>query len=147
MRRRLSEVLKRKHPVGRRGACLLAIGYLEFIYGLAMVAEPAFRARPGIDVATTILPGLAWGILWVIFGALAMLGGLMPTGYDRHGFRAAYPMPVIWGTNYLVSVLLGEYASGWISGLAVSSIWFGYAFLVLAVSGMIGVEDLRDNRE
>jgi hypothetical protein len=138
----IRKAFKKLH-VGRRGACLIAIGYLEFIYGLAMVAEPNFRARPGIDVATTVLPGVVWGYLWVIFGTLAILGAFLPTGYDRHGFRAAYPMPVIWGTNYLVSVLLGEYANGWIAGLAVSSIWYGYAFLILAVSGMIGVEDLR----
>lgn len=108
-----------------------------------MVVEPDFRARPGIDVVTTFLPGIVLGFLWVIFGAIAILGAFLPTGYDRHGFRSAYPMPVIWGTNYLVSVLLGDYESGWTSGLAVSSIWFGYAFLILAVSGMIGVEDIR----
>ena len=141
---KLSKILKREHPIGRRGSCLLAIGYLEFIYGLAMVAEPDFRARPGIDVITAFVPGFVLGVMWVGFGVVTMIGSLLPTGFDRHGFRAAYPMPVVWGTNYLVSVMLGEYESGWVSGLAVSSIWFGYAFLILAVSGMIGVEDIRD---
>lgn len=132
--------------IGRRGGCLIAIGYLEFVYGLAMVAEPAFRARPGIDVVTTFIPGEVWGWLWVVFGVLAILGAFLPTGYDRHGFRAAYPMPVIWGTNYLLSTIVGESETGWVSGLAVSSIWYGYAFLILAVSGMIGVEDIRDRK-
>lgn len=143
-RRTLAEALKQKHPIGRRGACLMSIGYLEFVYGLAMVAEPLFRVRPGIDVITTFIPGLALGIMWVVFGAMTIIGGLLPTGFDRHGFRAALPMPMLWGMNYVISVALGQYASGWVSGLAVASIWFGYVFIVLTASGMIGVEDLRE---
>lgn len=130
---------------GRRGACLLALGWLEFVYGLAMILEPAFRYRPGLGVVAYFIPGLVLGFMWFGFGLATMAGAFLKTPYDRHGFRAAYPMPLLWAMNYFASVATGDYIAGWLAGVAAGTIWLGYAFIVLTVSGMVGVEDIRND--
>jgi len=143
--------LRPKHFIGRRGACLLAIGYIEAIQGLATILNPLYRARPQVDVITTFVPGLALGWMWLLLGLTAMVAGFFKTGFDKYGFWAAYPMPLLWGTNYLVSGFIGNYdkvpgAGLWVV-ITASTIWYGFAFLILAVSGMIGAEQIRIREE
>jgi hypothetical protein len=120
-------------PIGRRGACLMIFGFVPFAIGGALFVQPTGvkgQSR-GIPVLDQIAPAACWSVIWMALGAAAFLCAFATRRGTGFGYVLAFLLPLVWGASYLVSWLLGELVTGWISAV----IYLGYSLLVMIISG------------
>ncbi len=119
--------------IGRRGACLLIFGFIPFMVGGALFAQPTDRSGKSrtIPVLEYLAPAEFWSVIWMIFGVGVMFCSLGGWRWLRRGYVVGYVLPTFWGAGYLASWALGELVTGWISGL----VYLGYSLLVIVISG------------
>jgi hypothetical protein len=119
--------------IGRRGACLMIFGFIPFAVGGALFVQPtgvAGQSR-GIPVLVHIAPAPVWSIVWMVLGVTAVTCAFSTWRYIRFGYVLAFLLPLVWGASYLISWMLGELVTGWISAV----IYLGYSLLVMIISG------------
>lgn len=119
--------------IGRRGVCLLVFGLVPLAVGGSFFFQPTNQAggRRTIPVLEDIAPALWWSWAWVVLGAFAMLCAFGGWRWVQRGLIIGYILPLIWGAASLISWLLGELVTGWISAV----IYLGYSLLVTVVAG------------
>lgn len=143
MVRRVSETWERLRIMcGRRGLVIILVCSLELMLGSATLSAPpiTFEMLPLLRAITPV----AWGWIQIVL-AIAALGFVTrQTGKDRFGFQLLFFPPAIWGLAYLSSVALGDWPLGVFNGIRAAVLWLGYAFMILVVSGMIGIEELKE---
>lgn len=104
----------RRHA-GRRGGFLLITGTGQVCWGAGIVTDPPSTA--GLRLLTDRCPIEAWGWLWVVCGAVAMVSAFVRVGRDGAGFIAVYLPPVTWATAYAAAAVTGEFSRGvWVAG-------------------------------
>lgn len=119
--------------IGRRGVCLLVFGLVPAMIGVSFFAQPTSQAGRdrGIPALDDIAPASWWAWAWLVLGIVAMACALGGWRAIRIGFVIGYILPLIWGAANLISWLLGELVTGWISAV----IYLGYSLLVTVISG------------
>lgn len=133
----------RKQAIGRRGAVLMALGFVQVMIGWAtLAANPANLAALPILNSTT--PAVV-GTTQIVFGFLGALFAFTSTPRDIKGFQLLSLTPFVYGFSYLFSGILGHYPLGMVYAVRGGVLWFGYALVPLIVSGMIGVRELNSS--
>ncbi|GAA4560497.1 hypothetical protein [Planotetraspora kaengkrachanensis] len=118
------------HRIGRRGASLLFVALLNFVYAVSLLTiPPESRGSPGIAFLELLLPLPMWAAIWGTVGLTCMVQALMLT--DRLAFAAASLLMVVWGTVYLLGWAVGEIPRGFVSAV----IWLGFAGWLAIISG------------
>lgn len=119
--------------IGRRGACLIVFGLVPAMVGLSYFVQPTSQAgrNRGIPALDDIAPAEVWAWAWVVLGIVTMLCAFGGWRWIQRGFVIGYLLPLIWGFANLISWMLGELVTGWISAV----IYLGYSLLVTVISG------------
>lgn len=124
--------MKPNKRFGRRGAALLVLGALSFVYGLAVFnAQPP--PEPGSDavvsqtiVLYSIMPWVWWAWCWVATGVLAIFQALLRRA-DRWAFTFLSFMWIIWtaalATGHIVEPGTRTYVAPLIYGVVVLLIY------------------------
>lgn len=113
--------------VGYRGAVLLLLAMIDFVYGGTML--PGVTSVSGTyRYADTILPLPLWGAGWVAVGVVCVVQALQSRDYIA--FAAAQLIKVMWATVGIAGWLTGQIPYGQLT----SVIWVGAAGIVLVVS-------------
>lgn len=121
-RNRLRDLTRR---IGRRGAILLSLAFIDGIYGVGLLNRPPeARAQPVYVWISGLAPLPVWGSLWL---AVAVTCAAMAfVAYDVAAFTAAMALKVVWGTLAGAGWVLGEVPRGYVS----TAIWYFAAFIV-----------------
>lgn len=104
--------------LGRRGAILLCYGAVWALYGYAQVVSPPPDQR-GLQPLLELISLTAWGWLWVVAGAVAMVSAWLPQGVDWVAYPALQLVVLPWMGCYLMTWIVGDYPRGWIA----ASVW------------------------
>ena len=113
------------HRVGRRGAFLLFLALVDFIYGysILLIANPVWSR---IDL---FLPSVAWGIIWIAVGFICLVQAFFTI--DRLAYSLAVGTKVVWSLAMFSSwVFTGTNPVGWVSG----TLFLGFAAITSIVS-------------
>lgn len=112
------------HRLGHRGAFLLFLAILDFLYGYSIITEPV----PGLGSYDTFLPVPAWGWIWVGVGVICLLRA--PFARDRVAYASAAGLKVAWAGLFAHLWLIQDFPRGWVSVV----IWLCFAATVLIIS-------------
>lgn len=125
--------------LGRRGAFLLFLAALDAVVGYSERAPLPWglTTRQVYQSFIDVMPINGWvAAAWTV-GALCAVGAVWHPARNA-AFSAAELLKVSWGAVYLCGWLNDD--PGMIRGYLSAVIWFGFAFVVLLVSGW------RENR-
>ncbi|MFI1607865.1 hypothetical protein ACH4YN_38125 [Streptomyces griseofuscus] len=116
-----------------RGAFLVTIGAAWVGYGLGIICDPRYGTARGLVHITAYVPLRVLGCMWVVCGAVSVLGALLGCARGQAtGFLAIATPAAIWGAAFTITWAGGGYPSA--SGSACG--WAGFALGILWVSGM-----------
>lgn len=109
---------------GRRGAFLAFLAVLDVAYGYSLFVTAA--PQRAFDL---LLPWQAWGIIWMVTGAVCASG--IFARRDRLQFTAAAGLKAAWGCLFADIWIEQHYPRGWVSVV----VWLAFAATVLIISG------------
>lgn len=114
--------------IGRRGAWLLFLAFVDLLYGLGL---PELLRRPtsGLAFLTSLLPAQVWAGLWVAVAAACLIQAFVVR--DRVAFSAGALLMMLWGMFHLVGWLLIDVPRGQIG----AAIFLAFAGVTLLISG------------
>jgi hypothetical protein len=112
--------------VGRRGAFLLFLAVLDFVYAWALhLATTPQQAHVQPDY---LLPWQVWAV-WYVVAGLANLAGAFAKK-DMWAFAQAALLKAAWGSLSLILWFRGQQPNGWLSAV----IWLCLAATVLVIA-------------
>lgn len=108
--------------VGFRGATLLWLMLLDFVYGLSLL-RPAPEASQSASIrwVAQILPLPAWGAAWSAMGVLLAVYAFRRR--DAAAFAVAVTWKVVWGLLFLIGWIVGAVDRGWVAAV----VWLAFA--------------------
>lgn len=118
--------------VGRRGAVLLFLALLDFVYAFSLC-----RPSGGGTIAPLLLDlasphVFAWA--WLVVGALCLAGALGRRRFpvlDIWPFLAAVLIKIFWAALFVFGWMAGEVERGWLGG----AVWLAFGVLVMTLAG------------
>lgn len=121
--------------MGRRGAVLIVLGLVDFVYGWVRLIHPGPGSPAPPDSLAQLLPFLppteavvAWGLAWWVTGVFCVVNAFRLS--DRWGFGMAMGIKVTWSAANLVA---------WIEGVpnsaAATTVWVLAAWMVFVIAG------------
>lgn len=117
---------------GRRGAWLIILGAVWFVFGLGVLLDP-IPPRPG--VLSDYLPAWVDAAGWWVTGVVAVAAGLRGDREDWWGHVALYVMPAVrlvsfafswllWlGSSVVAATFPDAHVLGWAPGWYAASVW------------------------
>lgn len=117
------------YPVGRRGAFLIFLAMLDWVYGLALLyPSPQSLTNPTYVFLNRIFPLPVWASLWIIVGTLCFAFAFRVN--DAIGYAAAMFIKVLWGLTFLLGWIFAGVERGYLS----AAIWLAFAGLLALVA-------------
>jgi hypothetical protein len=127
-------VIRVIHRVGRRGAYLLFLALLDFIYAYALfVPTPRAMATPTYTFLAQMFPLephfvlMLWGMAWAAVGFVCLVTAF--SAQDAIGYAVAIFLKILWASIFLLGWLFADVERGYLS----TAIWGAFA----AVTGLI----------
>ena len=116
--------------LGYRGAFLLFLAIIDFIYGW-FLAHPTPESRDTSQFVWRdhIMPTQAWGGIWIGVGAALLISAFMRQ--DRIGYALALALKIGWAFVAVAGGLTGHVQGSWTA----VAIWGGFAALTVLESG------------
>lgn len=128
-------------PWRRHSLVLLVAGVVYVLIGLAYTALPTTGVRgSALRVALAVLPLAAWGIVFIVVGALAIVSSRWPPASETWGYTAMSTLSTLWACFYAFGIALGAPVSNTTGAL----LWAVIAFLWWAISGLVNPDDMKD---
>jgi hypothetical protein len=110
------------HRIGHRGAFLLFLSLLDFLYGYSLLAIPRQQWQG-------VLPMQVWGWIWIAGGFICLIGATLK--HDRIPFAAAATLKAGWATAWVKIWLFDPNTKlAWVS----VAVWSAFSALVVIVS-------------
>jgi hypothetical protein len=113
-----------KSRVGHRGAFLLFLAVLDFLYGYSLITV----TRAALGRYTMLIPVQAWGWGWISVGVVLLAGAVVK--WDLFAFVTSAMFKFAWMSLWVQLWLVQGYPDGWIS----VTIWGSFAAVVLVVA-------------
>lgn len=117
------------HTIGRRGAFLLFLALLDFIYAFSLLT-PSMEAKATPTLA--FLAGVGglwlWAILWGTVGFICLVTAFLKK--DAVGFGAAMFIKILWALLFLMGWLFADVERGYLS----TTIWGSFALILSLVA-------------
>lgn len=118
---------------GRRGVFLAIFGVIYVAIGLSYIfPTPTSTIRRTVEWLPIPYVLAAFGLAWLIAGAVALAAAFQPLPDDRFGFEALAGVACGWTVVNLTSWVLGYSVRGWVSALI-------FALLAAAVQTVAGM--------
>ena len=120
-----------RRRIGRRGAVLLVLAFVDFVVGWSYVAptDDVLRA-PNTLWREQWAPAGVWGALWFGVGLLCLIAAF--TRQDMIGYTAAVGLKLLWATMEATGWIAGQIPLGYRPAI----IWAGFAVLIMIVAGL-----------
>lgn len=115
--------------VGRRGACLLALGILDVVIGWSVWIAPQSPLTLFRHIPSWVL-----GLSWIFAGVVALIS-IRRKQQDSWGFIGAWAVPFIWGSLFVAEMCAPSDILGVWAGIRAVVTYWGYAALVMVISG------------
>lgn len=135
-------VTRLRYRIGRRGACLLSLAFIDAVIGASLLGPQAraqARLIPAYRVLFSSLPVSVWAVAWIAVGALCAVQAFVK--HDQWAYAAAVGIKVTWAAGTFASWLLYHAPRAWLAGLT----WAVIAGLVGVINGWPEVpQPLRD---
>jgi hypothetical protein len=115
--------------VGRRGAFLLFLAILDWIYAyaLAFPTPVAIKSPTYTFLATTFsLP--VWASVWAIVGTICFVFAFRER--DAPGYAAAMFLKILWAVTFLLGWIFADVERGYLS----TAIWGAFAAVLALIS-------------
>ena len=121
----------------RRHSLVLAVGGgVYFLVGLAYLVVPMSESRAqGLKLPLALADMEVWGVIWMLFGALAFASTRWPPASETWGYTAMSSLSSLWACFYVFGEPRGANALGVL-------VWALFSFLWWAVSGLRNPEEL-----
>lgn len=115
--------------LGHRGAILLVLSVIDFLYGMSLIwPTPELRSSAGTVWREHYGPIGAWGAAWVVVGVIVLVFAFRPR--DAFGFATAIGWKIIWSATALASWVFGGVDRGWVTTI----VWLTFAAMIAVVS-------------
>jgi hypothetical protein len=120
----------------KRHSLVLAVaGTVYICTGVTyMTTEPTNSRLSALRVAIDWMPLSAWGIVFMLVGALAILSSRWPPASETWGYTALTSLSIGWAGFYLCAIPLGAPAGQNFTGALA---WGLLGFLWWAISGLV----------
>lgn len=129
-------------PWQRHSLVLSVAAFFYAAYGVTYIALPQGSLRAAsLELPRNLMPLWAWGFLWVSVGVGALLSTRWPPWSKTWGYVLLAGMATLWGSQYLLGVLLLNTPATSLSGALV---WYLVAFIWWAISGLVNPDDIPD---
>jgi hypothetical protein len=114
---------KLRDRIGHRGAFLLFLALLDFLYGWSLIITPAPDLR-------NVLPFEVWGVVWIVGGFACLIGAFMRM--DRISYGVAATVKAGWAAVWLkIWLFNGDIIPrAWVS----VAIWAAFSGIVIIIS-------------
>jgi hypothetical protein len=132
VRIRLQWLFALRARVGRRGAALLAFGFLDCAIGWSLLdsqSQTQVRAAPAYRAIVAAAPLPVWAWLWLAVGVLC--AGQAFARRDRWGYTAAIIVMVLWAGGFATAWLVYRAQRAWVG----AATWAVLAGLVSVCAG------------
>lgn len=117
--------------VGRRGMCLIAIGWILIVGGQQYISSPPKGPQAEyLQYIVEVMPICHWGIVWVVAGLLCIFSSFFKK-LEPLGFGIAEFLLLFWG----FAIAFAFAAHGYYRSIFGSSLYLGMACLFLVISG------------
>lgn len=120
------------HQVGRRGAFLLFLAFLDTIFGYFILYPPPEE----IAQKYPFWPPWAWGAAWLAVAAACLLGAFLRR--DRIPYTMASLIKTAWGLRYAWLWFTGSAPFAWVS----TTLWLCFSAIVLVVASWPEVSEV-----
>lgn len=109
--------------IGHRGAFLLFLSLLDFLYGYGMLVTPVKHLKD-------VLPFHTWGFIWIIAGIVLLIGSFVKR--DRIAFGVAATLKAAWAAQWIMLTVYDETKihNAWMNVV----LWAAFSGLVVVVS-------------
>lgn len=128
---------RRLRPWRRHSLVLLIAGVIYFLLGLVLAfVEPTPTRESALRVIAWA-PWWAWGLLWMVAGAAAVVSSRWPEGAETWGYSVVSGVAALWAAVYVGGFVLGAGPSSFSGALV-------YALLGLlwwAISGLVNPDE------
>ena len=112
---------KLRNRIGHRGAFLLFLALLDFLYGWSLLVVPAPELKH-------VLPFHVWGFIWIAGGVACLIGAFLRM--DRIPYGVAATVKAGWAMAWVKIWVFNDIPRAWVS----VAIWAAFAGLVVIVS-------------
>lgn len=117
--------------LGRRGGVLLALAFVDLVYGYALVNPADEQARSSAYLwRDHIMPTEAWGVIWIVVGVTLALNAFLRR--DRVGYALAVALKMGWAAICLASFVVGHVPQGYLA----AAYWLAMAVIAMIVAGL-----------
>lgn len=126
----------------QRHSWVLAVGGLIYIAlgGVLALTDPTPQRTAGLKLALVLAPLEAWGTLWIVVGALAIVSSRWPPASKTWGYSAMTGLAACWAGVYLIGVLLLDTPGSGVTGALVYAL---LGFMWWAIAGLVNPDDIR----
>ena len=123
----------RRVKISRRDAFLVLFGVVWVLFGWYILSlTPAMKALvKEVDLYYGVLPVTAWGVIWVVCGAVAVVCGFWHR-FDWVGFAVAIFPPLIWAIFSFLEEFHRPATKPWANGI----LYLALAGAIWLVAGM-----------
>lgn len=119
--------------VGRRGAVLLFLALLDFVYAFSL-CRPASPLTAQTQFLVDVAPLDAFALAWAVVGILCLAGAFFRRRwpwFDVWPFLGAIMIKIFWAVMLGLAWMVAGVERGWVS----AAVWLALAALVVALAG------------
>lgn len=121
-------------PWQQHSQVLIVSGAAYFAFGVSYATTEATDARhASLVLAKVIMPIHAWGVVWLVAGALVIISARWPPVSETWGYSVLTALSSAWAFFYFAGVLFLDAPASAISGAV---LWGLVAYLWYAISGL-----------
>lgn len=119
-----------KHRIGRRGASLFFLSFLDIVFGWSLLnPEPALKDSPAYKYIERYFSLNTWGAIWICTGIICLIGAFLKR--DSFSFACAMLLKFVWGSVSFFSWLNAGVYRGYVG----AAIWIAFAGFVGVLAG------------
>ncbi|SRR6266536_3075455 len=117
------------HRVGRRGAFLLFLALLDWVYAIGLAfPSPSIIRNPIYLFLTDILPLQLWSFIWATVGTVCLIYAFRR--YDAPAYAAAMFLKTLWALIFLLGWMFASVERGYLA----TAVWGSFAAVLSLIA-------------
>ncbi len=121
-----------KYRITRRRVSLVVVGLLSIVTGYGLISSPDTPStKPLYHYLLNVMDFSHWGVLWVLFGSIALATGIINPKEDRVAFGLVSGLFAVWSGCLFLGWFVNNVPRGWVT----ASTYLLALLLILVISG------------